>query len=59
MSLLSPSDLLTFSPDFRTVRTCDAMSNANEMPLSGADRGGGGAAAGAGADLSSLLDDIV
>lgn len=56
MSLLSPSDLLTFSPDFRTVSTCDAMSNANEMPLSGADRGGGG---GAGADLSSLLDDIV
>lgn len=31
------------------------MSNANEMPLSGADRGAGGA----GADLSSLLDDIV
>lgn len=36
------------------------MSNANEMPLSGAD-GGGGAATGADAciGLSSLWDDIV
>lgn len=31
------------------------MSNANEMPLSGADGGGGGAGVG----LSSLWDNIV